>query len=92
MAGLTQLAGPLGVFFLAAIGPALTTAQECDANGGGSSYVADYTSLGCYNDSSVSILENLKVSTVAMTPQYCANFCGSRGYAYGGIEFTTYES
>lgn len=46
------------------------------------------SSLG-YNDSSVSILSDLKLSTVAMTPQYCANFCGERGYAYGGIEFTT---
>lgn len=42
-----------------------------------------------YNDSSVSILSDLKLSSIAMTPQFCADFCGERGYAYGGINFGT---
>jgi xylan 1,4-beta-xylosidase len=56
---------------------------------GGASYNATKQYLGCYLDPSVSILGQAKISTIGMTPQYCANFCGSRGYAYGGVEFGT---
>lgn len=77
------------VLLIALLSPSLITAQECNASGGGSSYTGDFEALGCYNDSSVSLLGDLKVSTVAMTPQYCADFCGARGYEFGGIIFTT---
>jgi xylan 1,4-beta-xylosidase len=57
--------------------------------GSASSYNATSTYVGCYLDPSVSILGQAKAETIGMTPQYCANFCGSRGYAYGGLEFGT---
>jgi beta-D-xylosidase 4 len=50
------------------------------------SYDASITYLGCYRDPTVSILSAAKLSTIAMTPQVCANWCGERGFAYGGIE------
>jgi beta-D-xylosidase 4 len=79
----------LAVLVLSALELGLVQAQSCDASGGTTAYHGKYKSLGCYNDSSVSILSDAKVSTIAMTPQYCADFCGARGYEYGGIEFTT---
>lgn len=51
-----------------------------------------YQYLGCYNDTMVSILTAAKISTIAMTPQFCANFCGERGFAYGGLNFATQVS
>ena len=62
----------------------------CNPAGGAATYNATSNYLGCYNDSSVSILSSAKVSTIAMTPQFCANFCGERGFGYAGIEFGTY--
>jgi hypothetical protein len=62
----------------------------CNTSGGGAAYNATKQYLGCYNDPSVSILGAAKLSTIAMTPQYCANWCGTRGFGYGGIEFGTY--
>ncbi|KAH8799161.1 hypothetical protein F5884DRAFT_812990 [Xylogone sp. PMI_703] len=53
------------------------------------SYNASANYLGCYLDPSVTILTAAKLSTVIMTPQYCANWCGERGFAYGGVEFGT---
>ncbi|KAK6538495.1 hypothetical protein TWF694_010078 [Orbilia ellipsospora] len=61
----------------------------CDASSNGPSYNASITYQGCYSDPSVSILGALKLSTIAMTPQFCGNFCGERGFAYGGVEFGT---
>ncbi|KAJ5379806.1 glycoside hydrolase superfamily, partial [Penicillium cataractarum] len=52
-------------------------------------YNASTSYLGCYLDPKVTILTAAKLSTIAMTPQYCANWCGQRGFAYGGIEFGT---
>jgi beta-D-xylosidase 4 len=52
-------------------------------------YNASKSYLGCYLDPKVTILTAAKLSTIAMTPQYCANWCGQRGFAYGGIEFGT---
>lgn len=83
-----QLRSPLGLL-LTWYGASAVYAKSCDASGGGSTYTGKYKSLGCYNDSMVSILSDAKVSTIAMTPQYCANFCGSRGYAYGTPEHDT---
>jgi len=83
---------------LAAALPLVVSVSQCLAQGTGgtcpdtdtgSEYTADFKVLGCYNDSSVSILQDLKLSTIAMTPQFCADFCGERGYAYGGIDFGT---
>ncbi len=90
MAPFKRLVGQLSLLLTSTLGPSLSAAQTCDTSGGGAQYHGKFKSLGCYNDSSVSILSNAKVSTVAMTPQYCADFCGARGYGYGGIEFTTY--
>lgn len=67
---------------------AICAASLCQASTT-STYNAVSKYLGCYNDSMVSILSSAKLSTVAMTPQYCANYCGERGFGYGGIEFTT---
>jgi beta-D-xylosidase 4 len=89
MVALNHLAGPLGLLVLSALELGLVHAQSCDASGGSTAYQGKYKSLGCYNDSSVSILSDAKVSTIAMTPQYCTDFCGARGYQYGGVEFTT---
>jgi xylan 1,4-beta-xylosidase len=66
-----------------------SSAFVCSASGSASLYNATSKYLGCYLDPKVSILGQVKVSTIAMTPQYCANFCGVRGYAYGGVEFGT---
>jgi beta-D-xylosidase 4 len=89
MIDLKPLASPMGLLAMSVVGVGLSRARSCDTSGGGTAYQGKYKSLGCYNDSSVSILSDAKVSTIAMTPQYCADFCGARGYAYGGIEFTT---
>ena len=89
MGDLKHLASPMGMLVMSFVGVALSQAQSCDTSGGGAAYQGKYKSLGCYNDSSVSILSDAKVSTIAMTPQYCADFCGARGYAYGGVEFGT---
>ena len=59
------------------------------SNSSSAAYNATFTNLGCYNDSSVSILSAAKLSTIAMTPSYCASWCGERGYGYGGINFGT---
>lgn len=52
-------------------------------------YNATTSYLGCYLDPKVSILTAAKLSTIAMTPEYCATWCGKQGFAYGGIEFGT---
>jgi xylan 1,4-beta-xylosidase len=61
----------------------------CGASGSGTSYNATIEYVGCYLDSSVSILGQAKFSSIGMTPQFCGNYCGQRGYAYGGVEFGT---
>ena len=61
----------------------------CSGPGQGASYNATKQYVGCYLDPSVSILGQAKISTIGMTPQFCADFCGQRGYAYGGVEFGT---
>ena len=48
-------------------------------------YNATKTYVGCYLDSTVGLLGEAKISTVAMTPQYCANWCGGQGFSYGGL-------
>ena len=52
-------------------------------------YNAPKSYVGCYLDPKVTILTAAKLSTIGMTPQYCANWCGQRGFTYGGIEFGT---
>jgi beta-D-xylosidase 4 len=52
-------------------------------------YNASKSYVGCYLDPKVTILTAAKLSTIGMTPQYCANWCGQRGFSYGGIEFGT---
>ena len=70
----------------------LVSAQDftCQTGSAGASYNATSEYLGCYLDPSVSILGAVKLSTIAMTPQFCTNFCGERGYSYAGINFGTY--
>jgi xylan 1,4-beta-xylosidase len=53
-------------------------------------YTANKQYLGCYADPNVSILGDAKISTIAMTPQYCADWCGSQGFGYAGVIFGTY--
>ena len=67
----------------------LGMAFTCESSGSGSVYNGTGKYLGCYNDPSVSILSSAKLSSIAMTPNFCATFCGERGFAYGGIEFGT---
>jgi len=61
----------------------------CSGGNSTAPYNATKQYLGCYQDSKVSILGEAKLSTIAMTPQFCANWCGGRGYKYGGILFGT---
>lgn len=77
---------------MAALAVGQSTGSFQCSNSSSAAYNATFTSLGCYNDSSVSILEAAKLSTIAMTPSYCASWCGERGYAYGGINFGTQAS
>ncbi|KFY65554.1 hypothetical protein V496_02497 [Pseudogymnoascus sp. VKM F-4515 (FW-2607)] len=73
--------------FLSGVTPLLfITAFNLSAR---AAYHATSKYLGCYDDPHVSILGDAKLSTIAMTPQYCANWCGGRGFAYGGVEFGT---
>ncbi|KAK8880292.1 glycoside hydrolase [Apiospora arundinis] len=60
----------------------------CDGSGA-APYVATKEYLGCFQDPNVSILREAKISTIAMTPQYCANWCGVRGFAFSGMIFGT---
>jgi len=66
-----------------------STGFVCQSGSSGAAYVGTYTSAGCYLDRSVSILSAAKLSTIAMTPQFCATYCGSRGFGWGGINFGT---
>jgi len=66
-----------------------TSGFVCQSGSSAATYNASFTSLGCYNDSSVSILSASKLSTIAMTPQFCADYCGQKGFGYGGINFGT---
>lgn len=78
----------LAPLLLAPFAHAQNDASQCSSSSS-AAYNATFTTLGCYNDSSVSILSAAKLSTIAMTPSYCASWCGERGYAYGGINFGT---
>ncbi|KAK7943497.1 glycoside hydrolase family 3 protein [Apiospora aurea] len=60
----------------------------CDGSGA-APYEATKEYLGCFRDPNVSILGEAKISTIAMTPQYCANWCGSRGFGFSGMIFGT---
>jgi beta-D-xylosidase 4 len=86
---------PMASFFVLPMLAATVLTQNSSSSGfvcqtgAGSSYTADISYLGCYNDSSVSILSAAKLPTIAMTPQFCGNYCGEKGFAYGGIEFGT---
>lgn len=60
----------------------------CDGSSA-ETYRATKEYQGCYLDPGVNILREAKLSTIAMTPQYCANWCGGQGFAYGGVNFGT---
>ncbi|KAK8131324.1 glycoside hydrolase family 3 protein [Apiospora sp. TS-2023a] len=60
----------------------------CDGSGA-APYEATKEYLGCFRDPNVSILGEAKISTIAMTPQYCANWCGSQGFGFSGMVFGT---
>jgi len=49
-------------------------------------YSAKKTFVGCYDASSTNILTESKSSSITMTPQICANYCGEIGYVYSGIK------
>jgi len=63
--------------------------SACASSGTAPIYQATKKYLGCYLDPRVSILNSAKLSTVAMTPQFCANWCGEQGFKYGGVNFGT---
>ncbi|KFY12446.1 hypothetical protein V492_03851 [Pseudogymnoascus sp. VKM F-4246] len=83
--------GATPLLFLTAFNFCAYASFKCDADdsGPGTAYNASSKYLGCYDDPHVSILSDAKLSTIAMTPQFCANWCGQRGFAHGGIEFGT---
>ena len=85
MAGNAVRGAMAAVLGQAALGHAFT----CEPSGSGAVYNGTGKYLGCYNDPSVSILSSAKLSSIAMTPNFCATYCGQRGFAYGGIEFGT---
>lgn len=49
-------------------------------------YVAKKTFVGCYDASSTNILTESKSSSISMTPQVCADYCGEIGFEYSGIK------
>jgi hypothetical protein len=87
MAGYTIPAGVLALLSFLAVDVNAASSFTCGASGSGGSYNATTKYLGCFLDPTVSILGDAKLGTISMTPQYCANWCGARGYAYGGVEF-----
>jgi beta-D-xylosidase 4 len=74
-----------------AVHTGVQASSVCSTSGSASAaaYNASANYLGCYMDPSVSILTAAKLSTIIITPQYCATWCGERGFAYGGVEFGT---
>lgn len=66
-----------------------SSTRGMDSSAPTTAYNASTSYVGCYLDPSVTILTSAKLSTIIMTPQYCANWCGERGFAYGGVEFGT---
>jgi xylan 1,4-beta-xylosidase len=52
-------------------------------------YAATRQYIACFRDPNVSILGEAKISTVAMSPQYCTTWCGAKGFSYAGIIFGT---
>ena len=61
-----------------------SSGSVCNANA--TSYVANATFVGCYDASSTNILTESKSSSVSMTPQVCADYCGEIGFVYSGIK------
>jgi hypothetical protein len=55
-------------------------------------YTANITFVGCYTDAEERALPNAQFNTVTggNDPQNCANLCGNAGYAYAGVEYSTY--
>jgi hypothetical protein len=55
-------------------------------------YIANTTFVGCYTDAEERTLPDTQFNTVpgGNDPQNCANLCGSAGYAYAGVEYSTY--
>jgi beta-D-xylosidase 4 len=84
-------AGTKILMSLIAVHTSVQASSSCvsDSSAPATAYNASKSYLGCYLDLGVSILTAAKLSTVIMTPQYCANWCGQNGFQYGGIEFGT---
>jgi beta-D-xylosidase 4 len=84
-------AGTKVLLSLLAVHTSVQASSICTVNSSAptTAYNASTIYLGCYSDPSVTILTAAKLSTIVMTPQYCANWCGQRGFEYGGIEFGT---
>lgn len=85
-------AGAKALLSLVAVLTSVQASSTCNMNNGSApatAYNASASYVGCYLDPSVSILTSAKLSTIIMTPEYCTNWCGERGFAYGGIEFGT---
>lgn len=84
-------AGATVLLSLIALHTGVHASSVCNADNSAptTAYNASKSYVGCYLDPKVQILTAAKFSTIGMTPQYCANLCGQRGYVYGGIEFGT---
>ncbi|KAJ5900747.1 uncharacterized protein N7473_004817 [Penicillium subrubescens] len=84
-------AGATVLLSLMAVQTGVHASSVCNGDNSASTaaYNASKSYVGCYLDPKVTILTAAKLSTIGMTPQYCANWCGQRGFAYGGIEFGT---
>ncbi|KAE8368166.1 glycoside hydrolase superfamily [Aspergillus caelatus] len=84
-------AGATVLLSLIAVHTGVYASSVCntDSSAPTTAYYASKSYVGCYVDPKVTILTAAKLSTIGMTPQYCANWCGQRGFVYGGIEFGT---
>jgi beta-D-xylosidase 4 len=85
-------AGVKALIPLIAVLISVQASSTCDVNNvsaPATAYNASASYIGCYLDPSVSILTEAKLSTIIMTPKYCTNWCGQKGFAYGGVEFGT---
>jgi xylan 1,4-beta-xylosidase len=66
------------------------SAFKCTGENQTSSYVAEISALGCYSDDNDRTLQGRSYSPGSLnTPQYCANLCGSQGYTYSGVEYSS---
>jgi hypothetical protein len=64
-----------------------STTSSTSSNAAAATLGSQYTSLGCYKDSSsVRTLNAASYTSSTNTPAVCASFCSGKGYRYSGTE------